>query len=1003
MNILKIRFKNINSLKGEHSVDFTQSPLSTAGLFAITGPTGSGKTTILDVITLALYCRIPRVSDTVTKGFIGKSGLILTRNMSDAFAEVTYSCKKGIFISLWSISTNRNGNLREHHMELAAESGELLPLRKSEVAAKNEALIGLNFDQFVKAILLAQGDFAAFLQAKGDERGRLLEKVTGTLIYRELGKAAFHKNRLHGQELEHLKAQESHRQGQLIDEGAYKALLEAIAWTDNQLRELTARIETVKGQEKIKLEIATLNRTVADHELKLAELEENLRDFLSEYGQPMEQHEKLLPYQKQLWEWSQQAKTLEREERELQDLQTRLQECDTEEAAIRKEVAQLTRSEAPVNEALKVFEARVLDLKGRLSEAASLSKNAGLSVTSDAKALAVPLSNSHPAKAATELAKIRDVQKQELSRLMEILDSQTLENPTETLCDLKDDAEKLGSLISVATILESQKNRLQKLGKEQEQLTREIEPLPALLEKTKAQQKQQELIFKGLEKDKKIRDLSASLEHHRQKLQDGHPCPLCGATQHPYSEEAPATDDLLESKIKEAYHANEALKKAINSLEANLTHKAGQLEKTTREWDDLKEEVKKDQDKADAILNGLPAAYRQNQPETTLQQVKERVARVEQYALLSEKENRLESLAAKVQQWNEYYESAVKINDELKSIFSGSDILAVTRKFQERITGNSTRMRKYAEQKESLENRFRENRDVHTALHQQLLRNLPAYSSPLQAMNDLLKDETYKALQVQKEEFSKEIERMLSALKVHRENRDVFLQKDVKETAAELAEKRKIAEEQQRSMAEERDGLVGKKNFQDKTLQELEGLQTQIALQKKQNEKWVLLNKYIGDAEGKRFSTFAQELTLEQLVLGASRRLKMLNERYLLAIPQEEEDDSLVVIDTHMGNLRRSVKSLSGGESFLVSLSLALALSDLAAHKVEIKSLFIDEGFGSLDKLTLDQTMDTLEKLQNETSKTIGVISHVEAMQERITTQVKLEKGGQGYSSLRVE
>ena len=128
----------------------------------------------------------------------------------------------------------------------------------------------------------------------------------------------------------------------------------------------------------------------------------------------------------------------------------------------------------------------------------------------------------------------------------------------------------------------------------------------------------------------------------------------------------------------------------------------------------------------------------------------------------------------------------------------------------------------------------------------------------------------------------------------------------------------------------------------------------------------------------------------------------MLNDRYQLDIPEKDKDDSLSVIDTHMGDLKRSVKSLSGGESFLVSLALALALSDLASRQVDIKSLFIDEGFGSLDRLTLDMTIDTLEKLQFETSKTIGVISHIEAMQERIATQIRLTRNGQGYSSMEI-
>jgi exonuclease SbcC len=243
---------------------------------------------------------------------------------------------------------------------------------------------------------------------------------------------------------------------------------------------------------------------------------------------------------------------------------------------------------------------------------------------------------------------------------------------------------------------------------------------------------------------------------------------------------------------------------------------------------------------------------------------------------------------------------------------------------------------------------------------------------------------------------------MESQLKVYLQQLEELKRNEPQSDRDEINEKIKELREEYKKQRSERDDLIGKKQYQEKTLQALANLEVSIKEQKKKAEKWVLLNRYIGDAEGKKFSTFAQELTLLQLVRKASRRLEMLNNRYLLSLPEDGEDDSLTVIDTHMGDMRRSVKSLSGGETFQVSLSLALALSDLASHKVEIGSLFIDEGFGSLDKLTLDQTMDTLEKLQYETNKTIGVISHVEAMQERITTQIKLEKGGQGYSGLRI-
>ena len=163
------------------------------------------------------------------------------------------------------------------------------------------------------------------------------------------------------------------------------------------------------------------------------------------------------------------------------------------------------------------------------------------------------------------------------------------------------------------------------------------------------------------------------------------------------------------------------------------------------------------------------------------------------------------------------------------------------------------------------------------------------------------------------------------------------------------------------------------------------------------------MNELIGDATGKKFNDFAQDLSLSQLLVLANKRLGDLSDRYRIDKPTESEDDGLVAIDEHMGGQRRSVKTLSGGETFLLSLSLALALSDMASRNVEINSLFIDEGFGTLDPETLDQTLDTLEKLQAESSKTIGIISHVDSLKERIATQIQLKRHGQGYSTLEIK
>ncbi|MDG9853322.1 AAA family ATPase [Pseudomonas nitroreducens] len=172
-----------------------------------------------------------------------------------------------------------------------------------------------------------------------------------------------------------------------------------------------------------------------------------------------------------------------------------------------------------------------------------------------------------------------------------------------------------------------------------------------------------------------------------------------------------------------------------------------------------------------------------------------------------------------------------------------------------------------------------------------------------------------------------------------------------------------------------------------------------IAKQEQEHDLWQHLNSLIGASDGARYRRFAQGLTLDHLVHLANRQLQRLHGRYQLARRSDGELE-LEVVDTWQGDTARDCKTLSGGESFLVSLALALALSDLVSHKTSIDSLFLDEGFGTLDGETLEVALDALDSL-NATGKTIGVISHVEALKERIPVQLKVHKGvGMGYSQL---
>ena len=182
MRILQVRFKNLNSLVGQWQIDLTHPAYTSDGIFAITGPTGAGKTTILDAVCLALYGRTPRLNKVTQSG-----NEIMSRQTGECCAEVTFATNTGQFRCTWSQRRARKhpgGELQAPKHEMAnAESGEVLDSTIRGVASRVESTTGMDFDRFTRSMLLAQGGFAAFLQAAADERAPILEQITGTEIY----------------------------------------------------------------------------------------------------------------------------------------------------------------------------------------------------------------------------------------------------------------------------------------------------------------------------------------------------------------------------------------------------------------------------------------------------------------------------------------------------------------------------------------------------------------------------------------------------------------------------------------------------------------------------------------------------------------------------------------------------------------------------------------------------------------------------------------------------
>ncbi|KAF1027393.1 MAG: Nuclease SbcCD subunit C [Pseudomonas sp.] len=254
MKILAIRLKNLASLAGPFEIDFTTEPLASAGLFAITGPTGAGKSTLLDALCLALFGAVPRLGDTAQAKMpdadgdisIGDPRTLLRRGTGGGYAEVDFVGVNGRrYRARWEANRARdkaNGKLQNSRQSLLdLDSEQLLASQKTEYKTQLELALGLNFEQFTRAVLLAQSEFSAFLKANDNERSELLEKLTDTALYTQLGRRAFDKAK---------EAREAHKHLQDQATGVTPMAAEARAELDQQLADAQQQLKAHQGQLK---------------------------------------------------------------------------------------------------------------------------------------------------------------------------------------------------------------------------------------------------------------------------------------------------------------------------------------------------------------------------------------------------------------------------------------------------------------------------------------------------------------------------------------------------------------------------------------------------------------------------------------------------------------------------------------------------------------------------------------------------------------------------------
>lgn len=261
MKILAIRLKNLASLAGPFEIDFTAEPLASAGLFAITGPTGAGKSTLLDALCLALFGAVPRLNNTGRDAKVpdadgeiatGDPRTLLRRGTGEGYAEVDFVGVDGRrYRARWEANRAREkagGKLQASRQSLRdIDQDQLLASQKGEYKTQLEAALGLNFEQFTRAVLLAQSEFSAFLKADDNDRSELLEKLTDTALYTRLGRRAFDKTK---------EAREAHKLLQDQATGVTPLTPEARAELDERFN---------AAQQQLKLQQAQLKQLEQQH------------------------------------------------------------------------------------------------------------------------------------------------------------------------------------------------------------------------------------------------------------------------------------------------------------------------------------------------------------------------------------------------------------------------------------------------------------------------------------------------------------------------------------------------------------------------------------------------------------------------------------------------------------------------------------------------------------------------------------------------------------------
>lgn len=1024
MKILSLKIRNIQSLKGEHMIDFSTPPLNKAGLILLTGEIGAGKTTILDAITLALFGRTNRhgkdKSDSLAQH-------VISYNTTEGYASVVFQVNNQKYQAEWIAKKSKNENkfkVENHFFDLQDASRNKVS-KTSEALEAVQKVLKLDFEQFTRSVMLAQGEFSRFLKSNPNEKAQILEKLTDTTIYKKISQKVYEKYKEETDKLKQL--HENQKAIKLLSDEEKEALHQQKQSIEKQNVELQKQLKEIQ-------------KTITKFTL-LQELEEQFEKHEIQY-QKLIQKNSEIKFLQEAYNWHKKTQHLHQYYFSWQENQQQINKLQEEINAIYQELEKLTSSLLEQKEKLQSketekqqFETSYKELQNIIPTQISLQtrieslKQQLYKKRQEQQKVAEKLHQWQVSGSLQEnLSKIQEVDNQ-IKRIEDILN--TLPNYEQIIQEIteKQDLQMLIKELqekrkqheeNTKVLLESQEY-LQKLQQEKQKIEQDIERLNQT--------------YAELQTQKQEEETKKSLEEYRKFLVPGKPCPLCGSLHHPFaSSSTPAQLSEIEVKIKQVEKECKTLEEKrsdlpisylqekINDLankQASLNKNIQQIESTIGTYsNNPAEATKKIEEDIKQLQNKLKES---NNYRDRLINLKKQYAALQEEKILLELQSEIAEIEKELQESQDEYKknraSCEKIlPTSLISTLDKPELLSkLLQRHQEKLTKEFEELKNHyqninleVERKKSYQQILQSQLDHKKQVKDQLTRFLQEELPKIELRqieelpNKILAQTTFR-------EYEEKIQKYNQALqdietyknKIQQEIWQIQQTLPTNETLPNLKQKELLKQNQLNENHKQLGIIEEKLHTEKQNYHRFKEQQKRIEEQEKITQNWQLLNELIGSKEGDKFARFAQSITIERLIKRANLHLSNLTERYYIDKIQLDKKDflDLCIVDRFQADNKREISTLSGGETFLISLSLALGLADMANQNVKIDMLFIDEGFGTLDTETLDTAISVLENLQN-TGKTIVIISHLVEIKERIHTQIGVEKIGKGISRI---